>query len=125
MNLLLKTADARCEVWLDGIPYEWDAGRDLARGLLKFLSDCLQKQGADWADITGVGFFEGPGSFTSLRIGATVANTLADSEGIPVVGARGDDWREQAQKKLSNGENQKIVLPFYGAQANVTLPKKR
>jgi tRNA threonylcarbamoyladenosine biosynthesis protein TsaB len=89
------------------------------------LSDCLQKQDADWADITGVGFFEGPGSFTSLRIGATVANTLADSEGIPVVGARGDDWREQAQKKLSNGENQKIVLPFYGAQANVTLPKKR
>ena len=125
MNLLLKTADARCEVWLDGIHYEWDAGRDLARGLLKFLSDCLQKQDADWADITGVGFFEGPGSFTSLRIGATVANTLADSEGIPVVGARGDDWREQAQKKLSNGENQKIVLPFYGAQANVTLPKKR
>ncbi|MDR0591143.1 MAG: tRNA (adenosine(37)-N6)-threonylcarbamoyltransferase complex dimerization subunit type 1 TsaB [Candidatus Nomurabacteria bacterium] len=124
MRLFLKTADSKCEVWLDDVRYEWEAGRELARDLLKFLHECLQKQAASWPDLDGIGFFEGPGSFTSLRIGATVANTLADSEGIPIVGARGDDWLGQARQKLAAHENQKLVLPFYGAEANITKPKK-
>jgi tRNA threonylcarbamoyladenosine biosynthesis protein TsaB len=124
VRLFLKTADAMCEVWLDGERYEWDAGRGLARGLLKYLHDLLVQNGADWGDLTGIGFFAGPGSFTGLRIGATVVNTLADSENIPIVAARGDDWLDRAGELLDAGENQKIVLPFYGADANITKPRK-
>ena len=97
-----------------------DLGRTLARGLLKF----LEEKTGDLHDISGIGVMKGPGSFTGLRIGLTVANTLADSLNIPIVGAMGEDWRETALSKLRAGENEKIVMPEYGAAAHITAPRK-
>ena len=124
MIILLDTSTATCfltvvddEVWQD---FEWQAGRTLARGLLKF----LEEKTGDLHDISGIGVMKGPGSFTGLRIGLTVANTLADSLNVPIVGATGEDWREMTLKKLYAGENEKIVMPEYGAAAHVTSPRK-
>ena len=124
MIILLDTSTATCfltvvddEVRQD---FEWQAGRTLARGLLKF----LEEKTGDLYDISGIGVMKGPGSFTGLRIGLTVANTLADSLNIPIVGAMGEDWREMALKKLHAGENEKIVMPEYGAAAHITAPRK-
>ena len=124
MIILLDTSTATCfltvvddEARQD---FEWQAGRTLARGLLKF----LEEKTGDLRDISGIGVMKGPGSFTGLRIGLTVANTLADSLNIPIVGAMGEDWRETALKKLRAGENEKIVMPEYGAVAHITAPRK-
>ena len=124
MIILLDTSTATCfltvvddEVWQD---FEWQAGRTLARGLLKF----LEEKTGDLRDISGIGVMKGPGSFTGLRIGLTVANTLADSLNIPIAGATGEDWREMALKKLRAGENERIVMPEYGAAAHITAPRK-
>ncbi len=124
MIILLDTSTATCfltvvddEVWQD---FEWQAGRTLARGLLKF----LEEKTGDLHNISGIGVMKGPGSFTGLRIGLTVANTLADSLNIPIAGAMGEDWREMALKKLRAGENEKIVMPEYGAAAHITAPRK-
>ena len=124
MIILLDTSTATCfltvvddEARQD---FEWQAGRTLARGLLKF----LEEKTGDLRDISGIGVMKGPGSFTGLRIGLTVANTLADSLNIPIVGAMGEDWRETALKKLRAGENEKIVMPEYGAAAHITAPRK-
>lgn len=104
--------------------YTWEAGRQLARDLLKVLHEQLQKNGCDWHDITGLVAFKGPGSFTGLRIGLTVANTLAYSEKAPIVAVGGEKWISDGLARLKSGQNDKIVLPHYGAEANITLPKK-
>lgn len=128
MLLLLDTSTPVCYVTLvdheDSVSYEWQADRTLAKGLLGFLRDSLAKQDADMHALTGIGVMQGPGSFTGLRIGLTVANTLADGLQVPIVGATGENWQEQALEKLRSGEDEKIVMPEYGAAAHITAPRK-
>ncbi len=104
--------------------YTWDAERQLARQLLSYLRDRLAEHGADFTDLTGIGVFRGPGSYTGLRIGLTVLNTLADAQRIPIVGSVDSDWRADCQRRLNAHENDQIVLPEYGGDAHVTKPRK-
>ena len=104
--------------------YTWQADRELAKGLLKFIVDTLAARGASIAEVTGMGVLRGPGSFTGLRIGITTLNTIADSEEIPIVGVLGDDWQRDAVRRLAAGENDHIVLPEYGREARITAPRK-
>ena len=103
---------------------EWQADRTLAKHLLKHLHDLLLSNNFDWTDISAIGAYTGPGSFTGLRIGITVMNSLADSLSISIVGATGENWQEDAVRRLENNENDKIVLPNYGSDAKITTPKK-
>ncbi len=84
----------------------------------------LAVQQNDWPDVSGIIVFEGPGSFTGLRIGITVANTLAYGQGVPIVGAQGEDWIAKGLAQLAAGHNDTQVLPHYGAEAHITKPKK-
>ena len=124
MIILLDTSTATCRLTtVDGEisnNFDWDAGRTLARGLLAF----IQEKVGDVKNISGIGIMRGPGSFTGLRIGMAVANTLADGLGIPIVGETGDSWRESALGRLSSGEDDQVILPFYGGDAHITKPKK-
>lgn len=104
--------------------YTWPAARQLAKDLLKEIHGLLDGSGADWKDIKGIVVFEGPGSFTGLRIGITVANTLAYSLQAPIVAQQGDDWIAQGLDRIIAGQDDKIALPHYGAEANITPPKK-
>ena len=130
MILALKTATNVTELRIfkpeDGqliVEEVWDSGRELADGLLDHLQQLLSKRDATFADLTGLIIFSGPGSFTSLRIGHTVLNALADSLHIPVVGAQGDDWTQIGLAELPSAHLGRPALPHYGADANVTLPK--
>lgn len=125
MILFLDTSTEKCKIWLDKNFFEKELGRNMARDILAFLEECLDSINGKYEDIAGIGFFVGPGSFTGLRIGASVANTLADGLEIPIVAARSDEnWREIAFESLKNGKNDKIALPFYGRDANITKPRK-
>lgn len=103
---------------------EWEAGRTLARDMLAFLRDLLAEQSLTFSDITGIGVNRGPGSYTGLRIGMTVLNTLASAEHIAIVGATGDSWQDDCLRRLSSGEDDQMVLPEYGGDANITQPRK-
>lgn len=128
MILLLDTSTPLCHVSLVHNSrhdrYEWEAGRELARGLHAYLRDRLAEHGAAFHDLTGIGVMQGPGSFTGLRIGVTVANTLAESLDIPIVAARGDSWQDEALARLATGDNDHLVMPYYGSEAHITQPRK-
>lgn len=108
----------------DKVSYKWDAGRTLAHDMLQFLQDKLAENNASFNSLSGLGVYRGPGSYTGLRIGLTVLNTLAESKSIPIVGASGDDWMTTCLDRLANGENDVVVMPEYGGDAHVTLPRK-
>lgn len=128
MILLLDTATPVCRLVLVEGEWrheaEWEAHRELAKGLLGFIESALQRQGKDFSDVTGLGVFRGPGSFTGLRIGITVFNTLADALTVPIVGEEGDAWEQKTLARLQRGENDQIVLPSYGSEATITSPRK-
>jgi universal bacterial protein yeaZ len=126
--LLLKTDQADCYVELRQAErqqqFSWQAGRNLSDGLLQFLQQCLKEFGAEWADLSGIVVFRGPGSYTSLRIGLTVANTMASSLQIPIVGVDDEQWQSDGLARLSAGKDDKIVLPIYLQPVHITQPKK-
>lgn len=128
MILLLDTSTPTCKLSLiNGVERfddEWQADRDLASGLLGYIRDSLKRVNVTWSDVTGIGVFEGPGSFTGLRIGLTVANTIADSQQIPIVGGRGEKWQTDTLAALNSDRNNKIIMPFYGSEAHITAPRK-
>lgn len=104
--------------------YEWQADRTLARDMLAYLRDRLAECGGAFETIKGIGVFSGPGSYTGLRIGLSVLNTLAEANDIPIVGATGEDWQRECLTRLQAGESDGIVMPFYGGDAHVTAPRK-
>ena len=128
MILLLDTSTPLCKLSLiEGdvrFDNEWQADRTLAKGLLKYIISNLEAHDKTWSDISAIGVYRGPGSFTGLRIGLTVANTVADSQAIPIVGGQGEQWQEDVLKKLQAGQDDQIVLPLYGSEAHITSPRK-
>lgn len=128
MIILLDTSTPLCRLGIASTEsiqwHEWQADRQLAKGLLEFVISTLTEGGNELSDITGIAVYKGPGSFTGLRIGLTVMNTLASSLHIPIIGRNGDTWAKDAVTDIQKGENDKVVLPEYGAAANITKPRK-
>ena len=102
----------------------WTAHRTLARDLLKICAEVANDAGVSLSTLEGVVVFRGPGSFTGLRIGCMVADVIAYSEGVPIVGVSGDGWIASGCARLGQGEDDDAVLPEYGMPPRVTPPKK-
>jgi tRNA threonylcarbamoyladenosine biosynthesis protein TsaB len=103
----------------------WHAHRELSVTLLGVIRDELARLSATFQDIGAVVIFRGPGSFTGLRIGVTVANTLSYGLGVPIIGvAEEQDWIERGLTRLQAGEDDRLILPEYGAEAHITKQRK-
>lgn len=111
MKLYLDTSTDTCKLGLDDKTYEKSFARGkMAVEILSFLHEKLLENQADWQDISEIQFFTGPGSFTGLRIGATIVNTLSDQLNVPLFD--------------QNGKKHQVILPDYGRPANISAPKK-
>jgi tRNA threonylcarbamoyladenosine biosynthesis protein TsaB len=126
MILAIKTDNPVAELYLyEGENLQakdiWEAGNKLSLQLNKHIESLLQN---DYTKITGIVAFQGPGSFTGLRIGISVANTLSYSLGVPVVGAVEKDWIKSGLKALKSAKKDVYVMPEYGAEPNITIQKK-
>lgn len=103
---------------------KWQAHWQLAETIHTKIDEILNKSSISLDDIQGIIAFKGPGSFTGLRIGLSVANALAYSLQIPIVGVSGENWIEQGTKKLAAGANSKLTLPLYGSAPRTTAQRK-
>lgn len=102
----------------------WLAERRLADELLGRIEQLLERAEAGFDDLRGLFVYRGPGSFTGLRIGITVMNTMAYALKVPIVGSEGEDWLKAGFSDLKSGHDDRLVQPSYGAEARITKPKK-
>ncbi len=126
--LALRTDKPEVEIGLfndkQQLAYDtWSAHRQLAETIHLKIADILKSQNKDWQDIQAIVCYKGPGSFTGLRIGLSVANALTYSLKVPIVGTTGRDWIKLGIEELLAGKNQQTVMPEYGAEVHITMPK--
>src|SRR3989344_9102482 len=94
MKLTIDTSDReKIIIEIDGKKFETSAKEEKSQKLLPFIEETIKKEGTSIDKITEIEVNTGPGSFTGLRVGVSVANTLGWALGIPVNG-----------KDLRNGE---------------------
>lgn len=116
MELYLDTSSFLAHIILtnpqsgESFEYHEDLGREMAEKLLGVLRDRLAEQGKTFHDLTKITFMSGPGSFTGLRIGATIVNALAHELKIPLYD--------------HHGAKHDLIIPDYGRPANISKPKK-
>ncbi|MBR0430967.1 hypothetical protein IJJ05_01600 [Candidatus Saccharibacteria bacterium] len=110
MKLYLDTSTFKTILKLNEKEYHKNFDKDLAEKLLKFIKDKLAENNKTFQDLTEITFMSGPGSFTGLRIGATIVNTLASELKIPLYD--------------HEGNQHKIIIPKYGNPAHISKPRK-
>lgn len=90
MLLAIDTSTSRAGIALyDGdvlAEVVWNAGRDHGRHLMPVVDETVRRLGRWPGDLTAVAAARGPGSFTGLRVGLSVAQGLAVALGIPAYG---------------------------------------
>ena len=83
------------------------------------------------AELTGIIVVSGPGSFSALRIGLSVANTLAWQLNIPIAGVNNKlfkNWQELYEvgsDLLVKQAGFKLILPNYGKEPNINVKDKK
>ena len=119
--------DVYIGLWVNGqetAAKSWQAGRELSTQILSVIQDICNESGKSTEQITGIVVFEGPGSYTGLRISISVANALAYSSQIPITGSTSDNWIELGLKNLQSKKSFTPISPVYGGEVYTTKPKK-
>lgn len=98
MKLYIDTSSSeKIIIGINKKRFETNARRGTSQKLLAFIDEILKKEKVTLKEIDEIKINTGPGSFTGLRVGVSVANTLGWSLKVPVNG-----------KDISKGETPDI-----------------
>jgi len=130
MILALRTDKPEAELYLYNDEntlvdlYIWLAHRELSDTLLEKIEMLLKRNDQSLKTLTGICVYQGPGSFTGLRIGITVTNTLAYSLDVSIVAAEGEEWLKECLRTIARQKGPQVIMPEYGNEAHITKPRK-
>ena len=99
----------------------WTAHRELAETIHSKIASLLEQHQMVLTDVEHIVVYQGPGSFTGLRIGISVANALSYGLGIPISGGRGENWLREC---ISSTGDMKPLEVMYGSDPHITQRKK-
>ena len=89
MKLYIDTSDReKVVVGLDGEKFVSSARQKTSQRLLPFIEEILKKRGSSIREVSEIEVNCGPGSFTGLRVGVSVANALGWALSVPVNGKK-------------------------------------
>ncbi len=101
----------------------------VSENLLGLIEKLLNQNKLGFNQIEGIIVVSGPGPFTSLRIAVTVANTMAYSLKIPIVGVE-NEQNVSNEKLIDLGLDLllkapvgQLIKPFYNKEPNITMAK--
>jgi len=87
MKLFIDTSDnTKTIIGFDKKRWTFPTKEDKSQQLLSLINQALKKQKKNLKDISEIEVNLGPGSFTGLRVGVSVANALGWALKIPVNG---------------------------------------
>lgn len=126
MILAIRTDKPEAELYLyDGearvTELHWEAHRQLAATIHAKIDELLNQAELQLADLTKVVVYAGPGSFTGLRIGVSVANALGYGLEVPVAAASGENWLSAG---LEDSGSRTPATVVYGSAPHITEQKK-
>ncbi len=142
MVLVIDTASSQAFIGLwDGkwlAKNSFEGGRELNSKIilelektLRHSQECRNVSDVEFSQMKGIIVNAGPGSFTGLRIGISIANTMAHELDIPIMGVKEPkDVEDLLQKGLSMLKSRGVtfdgvVTPFYGSEPHITEPKPK
>ncbi|MBU2036536.1 tRNA (adenosine(37)-N6)-threonylcarbamoyltransferase complex dimerization subunit type 1 TsaB, partial [Patescibacteria group bacterium] len=87
MKLYIDTSQREeVTVSLDGEVFKTNSKKEKSQRLLPFIDETLKKKKLSLKDLTEIEVNIGPGSFTGLKVGVSVAQALGWALNIPVNG---------------------------------------
>ncbi len=127
--LAIDTATEACSVAVtDGqhVYSLWEeCPQQHAQKLLPMVTDILAKANIDKAELTGIAFGQGPGSFTGVRIATAHCQGLALGLGIPAVGISTLHTLAQGACRQANMQNGNIAVAIDARMGEVYFAQYR
>ena len=87
MKLYIDTTDGEeIVIGIGDIRFKTEAKKEKSQKLLSFIDEKLEESDLSIKDINEIEVETGPGSFTGIRVGVSVANTIGWVMNVPVNG---------------------------------------